>query len=65
MTNKQTKKYKALANENAASIRQTIEILLLFAKNSFNGPRRVDSVTIVYGEDNVNPYILINSVDWS
>lgn len=62
---KLTKKYKALANEKAASIRQTIEIFLVSDKNSSNGPRRVDSITIVYGDDNVNPYILINSVDWS
>lgn len=60
-----TKKYKALANENAASIRQTMEIFLLTAKNSSNGPSRVDSMTIVYGDDNVNPYILISSDDCS
>lgn len=64
-TKELTKKYKALAKENAASIRQTIEMLLLSDRNSSSGPSRVDSITIVYGDDNVNPNILINSVDWS
>lgn len=62
---KLTKKCKALASENVASIRHTTETFLFSDKNSFSGPSLVDSMTIVYGDVNVKPYIFTNSVDWS